>query len=980
MTLAPPLPGLRFEAVPAAAAPVLPRMDVAAFVGFAAQGPLHVPVPIDDVVGFDEVFGPELRLAWDRARGEWRHAHLAATVREFFRNGGRRCWVVRVAEAPAAAAFRVPGLLAASAAGVAAGAWMRAASGGSWADSLSLNATLLRRPIAAATVERGPDGLRAAGAPAGTLLRLAFPGSGVLAFFAPSPADPAADRPAARAVPYVRSWWFREIVPAGAPTPAAVEALGGPAARTLALLDVRADAATGALHLDVPLPSLGALRPGCWLRALPADPPRLMLVDAVLEARSGTAAASPPDDGEVATLVVRRAWQPLPAAAGRAATQGLPHLAAALSLELWARAAGGSTTRLAEVGLVGGHADALGAMPMDDDRYAPLPGETAPRGDRPVRRFPLAAPPEMAGAVALLPLGVPGVLDEAWYQPALLPPGTALERDGLARFSPALFLDPALADAGTATLLDRAFRVTHPMDGQAGRAATGLHALLPLEEVSIVAAPDAVHGGWDLVAEAPADESDGAPAAPRLAAPDGPDAGGAVRLAWSAPAEGLRYVVEESPDPRFSREVGRHGVGVPALRLERRPRCPTVVYVRVRGVGQGGGTPWSNTRRIVLAPAEFEHCDAFVLDAPRLDAPERAGERLLLRWRAVPSAASYRAELSADPAFAAVLASVEHDALRWEPWLPGEGVLYARVAASGGGVAGPWSETRSLAPRSGRRWLVQQDTGAAATIAAEVHRALLVFCAARGDATAVLSLPAEAREAEALAHVGRLDGRFDADEAGRTLSFGALYHPWPVVGAAGAAQPLRAVPPDGAAAGVTAARAAEVGAWAAPAHRPAAGVLALEPRLPERAAAALLAGRVNPLVPRPRGFVVLGEATLSREAELSGVGVRRLLILLRRLALREGDRHVFQPNDEAFRWRVQRHFEEVLGLLYARGAFAGATHAEAYRVVADASVNPRSGVEAGRLVVELRVAPSRPLQHLVVRLVQSGAGLSVGGS
>src|SRR5262245_64334444 len=35
-------------------------------------------------------------LAWDAERGEVVYGYLAAAVRAFFRNGGRRCWIVRV--------------------------------------------------------------------------------------------------------------------------------------------------------------------------------------------------------------------------------------------------------------------------------------------------------------------------------------------------------------------------------------------------------------------------------------------------------------------------------------------------------------------------------------------------------------------------------------------------------------------------------------------------------------------------------------------------------------------------------------------------------------------------------------------------------------------------------------------------------------------------------------------------------------------
>jgi phage tail sheath protein FI len=263
-----------------------------------------------------------------------------------------------------------------------------------------------------------------------------------------------------------------------------------------------------------------------------------------------------------------------------------------------------------------------------------------------------------------------------------------------------------------------------------------------------------------------------------------------------------------------------------------------------------------------------------------------------------------------------------------------------------------------------------------------LHVAMLRFCAARSDCFAVLALPRHYRQADALAHAGALgDALGGADTPGdvgaRTLSFGALYHPWTIVRTTATAAPLRAIPPDGATCGVMATRANTLGAWAAPANQPLAGVAVLDPRLPESVRAAFLGNRVNAVAPFPRGFMTWSEETLSGDPELRGVGVRRLLILLRRLVLREGNTWVFEPNDGAFRRLVQRQFDGLLGDMYVRGAFAGASHAEAYRVVTDDTVNPPQNVEQGRLVVELRIAPSRPLAFLTVRLVQTGAGMTV---
>src|SRR5512141_840953 len=104
------LPGIRFESRAQPLPEALPRMDVAAFVGLAAAGPIDVPVAVEDPRQFADVFGEEPELAWDRARGVPERAHLGAAVRAFFRNGGARCWVVRVARGAVANRFALPGL------------------------------------------------------------------------------------------------------------------------------------------------------------------------------------------------------------------------------------------------------------------------------------------------------------------------------------------------------------------------------------------------------------------------------------------------------------------------------------------------------------------------------------------------------------------------------------------------------------------------------------------------------------------------------------------------------------------------------------------------------------------------------------------------------------------------------------------------------------------------------------------------------
>src|SRR6476659_4218918 len=104
------LAGISFVTQPSQSAEKLPRMDIAVFVGFTSAGPLNQPVMVEDAAQFAAIFGDDLPLAWDDEKGELTYACLARAVRAFFRNGGQRCWVVRVASKPETDFFPLPGL------------------------------------------------------------------------------------------------------------------------------------------------------------------------------------------------------------------------------------------------------------------------------------------------------------------------------------------------------------------------------------------------------------------------------------------------------------------------------------------------------------------------------------------------------------------------------------------------------------------------------------------------------------------------------------------------------------------------------------------------------------------------------------------------------------------------------------------------------------------------------------------------------
>ena len=244
------LPGFRFETQAPVLPEVLPRMDIAVFVGFAASGPLQVPVAIESEAQFAAIFGEDAPLAWDLSRGEQLYAHLGPAVRAFFRNNGNRCWVIRVArQVPRSDQdlnyarynyFPIPALARVefneSGNSRITPAFARARSEGSWSDRLQLSSALFSQPMSVESIAtQGNDFLiqvkndRSNKLAAGDLLRLNFT-DGRFVFLAVDKVGDAASSPPfngalleARATRFV---WFRPLQPIDVPVSAVNVTLG----------------------------------------------------------------------------------------------------------------------------------------------------------------------------------------------------------------------------------------------------------------------------------------------------------------------------------------------------------------------------------------------------------------------------------------------------------------------------------------------------------------------------------------------------------------------------------------------------------------------------------------------------------------------------------------------------------------------------------------------------------------------------------
>lgn len=147
MTTAYQAPGAYHQRFDAGAPKIVAiRTDVAGFVGIAERGPLNTAVVVESWRQYQAHFG-----------GFTPAGYLAYTVHAFFLNGGRRCWVVRVADPDAAGVSSVTVEAPDPALGAKTTAWrIEASSPGGWGDQLTVELMEVRR--AQTRIERFEDG------------------------------------------------------------------------------------------------------------------------------------------------------------------------------------------------------------------------------------------------------------------------------------------------------------------------------------------------------------------------------------------------------------------------------------------------------------------------------------------------------------------------------------------------------------------------------------------------------------------------------------------------------------------------------------------------------------------------------------------------------------------------------------------------------------------------------------------------------
>ncbi len=167
-------PGVYYEHADAVAPAITAlRTDIAAFVGIAERGTLHRAIPIQSLRQFQATFG--------NFSGS---GYLAYSVKGFFENGGRKCYVVRVADSDVAASASVELLDSNPITTNKKPAWsVKASSPGVWGNQLAVHVRTTHRAQTRTLVGFDPIDravsrvVNVAHFGPGTLVRLVQPGA-----------------------------------------------------------------------------------------------------------------------------------------------------------------------------------------------------------------------------------------------------------------------------------------------------------------------------------------------------------------------------------------------------------------------------------------------------------------------------------------------------------------------------------------------------------------------------------------------------------------------------------------------------------------------------------------------------------------------------------------------------------------------------------------------------------------------------------
>jgi phage tail sheath protein FI len=247
-----------------------------------------------------------------------------------------------------------------------------------------------------------------------------------------------------------------------------------------------------------------------------------------------------------------------------------------------------------------------------------------------------------------------------------------------------------------------------------------------------------------------------------------------------------------------------------------------------------------------------------------------------------------------------------------------------------------------------------------------VQSAMIDHCERMGNRVAILDAPPGLKPQEVRdwkANIARYDS-----------SYATLYYPWIQV-ADPASKQMKMVPPSGHIAGVWARVDSERGVHKAPANETIRGCIDLEYQTTMGEQTLLNPIGINCIRAFPnRGIRIWGARTLSSDPEWRYLNVRRLFNFVRESVRLGTQWAVFEPNDMDLWLKMRRDISSFLTRIYMTGALFGATDRESYFVRCDSENNTRETIDAGQVIVEVGIAPTKPAEFVIFRISQYTPG------
>ena len=136
--------------------------------------------------------------------------------------------------------------------------------------------------------------------------------------------------------------------------------------------------------------------------------------------------------------------------------------------------------------------------------------------------------------------------------------------------------------------------------------------------------------------------------------------------------------------------------------------------------------------------------------------------------------------------------------------------------------------------------------------------------------------------------------------------------------------------------------------------------------------ASWLGDRVSLVGRAVTGFQLLSDATMSQDVVYRSGCVSRLMGIIIRAGRMLGQELVFEGSSEPTWTRLRRRIEEFLSELWRLGGLNGASPGEAFEVRCGRATMSQADIDAGRLIAEIRVVATQPIETLSVTLSLGG--------